>query len=400
MLRDAKARDERDELAGYLDEFLPDEAGLTYLNGNSLGRPSRRALRALESALGEWQTELGGAWSHWVELPRGVGDAIGTGLLGASPGQTIMADSTSVNLYKLMAAAVALDPKRRAILIDEEDFPTDRYLAQGLAASLGCELRMVASHLDEGLAVTDLAPYLDEEVALVLLSHVHYRSGALLDLAAVTEAAHSVGALAMFDLSHSVGVVPIALGEADLAVGCTYKYLGAGPGAPSFLFVRDELIEQLEQPMWGWFSARDQFAMGPKYVPRADIGRFLVGTPSVLALAPVKGAVELVTEAGIERIRAKSIALTELVIEGFDELLAPLGYALASPRAAERRGGHVALAHPRAREIVGWLASEAKVIVDHREPSRIRVAPSPLGTRFGDLARGIEALADAGRLFR
>lgn len=398
MLEDAKAQDESDELASLVEEFLRDGSGFVYLNGNSLGRPSRRALAWLEAALAQWREELGGAWSHWVDLPRTIGDAIGTGLLGASSGETIMADSTSVNLYKLMAASVALDPKRRAIVVDEEDFPTDRYLAEGLAAQLGCELRRVASDLDQGIAATDLAPYLDEEVALVLLSHVHYRSGALLDLEAVTESAHAVGALAMFDVSHSVGVVPIELGEADLAVGCTYKYLSAGPGAPSFLFVRDELIERLVQPMWGWFSARDQFAMGPRYVPRADIGRFLVGTPSVLALAPVGGAVELVAEAGIGRIRAKSVALTELFIEGFDQALAPLGYTLASPRPAERRGGHVTLAHPRAREIVAWLASERKVIVDYREPSRLRVAPSPLATRFADVVAGVEALRDAARL--
>jgi kynureninase len=398
MLEDAKARDESDELAGFAEEFLRDGSDLVYLNGNSLGQPSRRAVAWLEAALAQWREELGGAWSHWVDLPREIGDAIGTGLLGASPGETIMADSTSVNLYKLMAASIALDPRRRAIVIDEEDFPTDRYLAEGLATQLGCELRRVTSDLDQGLAATDLAPYLDEEVALVVLSHVHYRSGAILDLQTVAEAAHSAGALAMFDVSHSVGVVPIELGEADLAVGCTYKYLGAGPGAPSFLFVRDELIERLVQPIWGWFSARDQFAMGPRYVPRADIGRFLVGTPSVLALAPVAGAVELVAEAGIERIRAKSIALTELLVEGFEEELAPLGYALASPRDAARRGGHVTLAHPRAREIVAWLASERKVIVDYREPSRMRVAPSPLATRFADVVAGIEALRDAARL--
>lgn len=395
MLADAKARDEADELAGFLEEFLPDAAGLVYLNGNSLGRPSRRAMSRLETVLAEWREEIGGAWSHWGDLPRVIGDAIGVGLLGAAPGETVMADSTSVNLYKLMVAALDRDPDRRAIVIDEEDFPTDRYLAEGLAAQLGCELRRVVSDPDEGLAPTDLAPYLDEEVACVLLSHVNYRSGAILDLGGVTEVAHAVGALTIFDLSHSVGAVPTDLTDADLAVGCTYKYLNAGPGAPSFLWVRGDLQDRLHQPMWGWFSAKDQFRMGPRYEARAGIERFLVGTPTVLALAPVAGAVELVAEAGIDRIRRKSMALTEFLVEGFDRELVSRGYRLASPRAAERRGGHVTLAHPKAREIVAWLAAERQVIVDHREPARIRVAPSPLAVRFSDVARGIEALADA-----
>jgi kynureninase len=280
-----------------------------------------------------------------------------------------------------------------------DDFPTDRYIVAGVARARGLTVRELPAHIDEGLDPAQLAAALDERVAVVVLSHVGYRSGALADLAALTARIHEAGALALWDLSHGAGAVPAELtaAGADLAVGCTYKYLNGGPGAPAFLYVRRELQERLRQPIWGWFGQRDQFAMGPEYDPAPGIERFGVGTPPVIAMAAVEVGVRLVAEAGVDRLAAKGKELTGLLVALADEWLAPHGVVLASPRDAGRRGSHVTLAHPQAWQLTQALVDRG-VVPDFRTPDRVRLGPAPLYTRFVDvwdaMARFRDVLAE------
>jgi len=309
------------------------------------------------------------------------------------PGQVAVCDSTTVNLYKLACAALDARPGRRVIVTDDDNFPTDRYVLQGIAAQRGGELRMIGTDPDQGLAADALRAAVDERTALVSLSHVAYRSGALADMAAITAIAHQAGALALWDLCHSAGAVPVELDAsgADLAVGCTYKYLNAGPGAPAFLYVRRELQQALRQPVWGWFGQRDQFDMGRAYQPAPGIGQFLTGTPQIIGTVAVQEGARLLAEAGIGRLRAKAVALTGYLIGLADAWLAPRGVTVASPRQAERRGAHVTLAHPEAWRISQALIREG-VIGDYRTPDRLRLGPVPAYTRFTDVWDALDIL--------
>jgi kynureninase len=326
-----------------------------------------------------------------VDLPSRAGDLIGSTLLGAAEGQVVVSDSTTVNLYKLAAAALDARPDRTVIITDDDNFPTDRYVLQGLAAQRGVELRVVHTDLDDGLDPETLRDAVDGNTALVSLSHVAYRSGALLDMAAVNAIVHDAGALVLWDLCHSAGSVPVELDAtgADLAVGCTYKYLNGGPGAPAFLYVRDELQAALRQPIWGWFGQRDQFAMGPAYDPVPGIDRFLAGTPAVTGIAAVEEGVRVLAEAGIDRLRAKGIALTDYVIELAGAWLP--GFDLATPADPGRRGSHVSLRHPDAWRVTQALI-EDKVIPDYRTPDRLRLGPAPVSTGFTDVWDGMSRL--------
>ncbi|HJY61329.1 MAG TPA: aminotransferase class V-fold PLP-dependent enzyme, partial [Streptosporangiaceae bacterium] len=289
-------------------------------------------------------------------------------------------------LYKLVTAALDARPGRHVIITDHDNFPSDRYVMAGLAAQRGAELRMLATDINEGLHPDLVRAAVDEDTALVSLSHVAYRSGALADMAAITAIVHQAGALMLWDLCHSVGAVPVDLDgcEADLAVGCTYKYLNAGPGAPAFAYVSARLREVLRQPIWGWFSQRDQFDMGPSYDPAPGMAKFMTGTPSIPGTAAVEEGARLLLEAGPEPMRAKSMQLTAYLIELADAWLVPLGCAIATPREASRRGGHVSFCHPQAERIVARLASDG-VIADYRTPDRFRFGLSPLTTRFTDV---------------
>ncbi len=390
--------DDEDELKDFRACFVDDRSGVNYLDGNSLGRLSRAARDSIMTAIDqEWGVELIRGWEHWGELSFAIGDTLAAELLGAAPGQVVVTDSTSVNLYKVIMAAHSLVPDRRVLLADLNDFPTDRYILEGIAKANRMELRFIATAMDEPVVADDFAPYLDDDVAVVVLSQVNYRSGALNDLAQIAYTVHSVGAMLVGDLSHSVGAVPIALDDDDIdfAVGCTYKYLNGGPGSPAFLYARRRLQAELTQPIWGWFSARDQFKMAPGYEPVAGIGRFLVGTPPVLQLRALEGALTVVCEAGIERLRAKSLRQTELAIELFEQVLAPHGFRLASPRLGPERGGHVSFEHPHAQELTSILLRDHRVLVDYRAPNRVRFAPSPLYTSFAQVYEGIMALAKA-----
>jgi kynureninase len=393
---DAARLDADDPLAWLRDRFVIDEAGPIYLDGNSLGRLPRATVAAVERTLGEdWGTGLIRSWLGWIELAEGIGASLGEALLGAAPGQVAISDSTSVNLYKLASAALDARPGRRVILASSDDFPTDRYVLEGLAAARGLELRQLPSNGPNAIGPAAVARELGPDVALVSLSHASYRSAALEDVPAVTAAAHDAGALVLWDLCHSAGAVPVDLDRwaVDLAVGCTYKYVNAGPGAPAFLYVRRDLQERLRQPIWGWFGQREQFRMGPAYDPVPGIGRFQVGTPPVLSLVPVGTGVEVLAEAGVERLRARSIALTGLLVALWEAWLRPLGFALASPRDAERRGGHVSLAHPDGYRVVQALLG-AGVVPDFRPPDLVRLCPAPAYTRFVEVWDAMERLRD------
>lgn len=377
----AEALDAADPLASFRDRFVIDDPKRIYVDGNSLGRLPRETPARLARRVEEWGSRLVTAWHDWIDLPAQVGDALAP-IIGARPREVLVADSTTVNLYKL--ASAALDIRPGAIVGRADDFPTDRYVLEGLAAQHGRELRLVE----------DVVGALEPPVALVCLSHVDYRTGTLADMAAVTAAVHEAGALAVWDLSHAAGAMPVELeaGGADLAVGCTYKYLNAGPGSPAFLYVRSELQPRLTSPIWGWFGQRDQFAMGPRYDPVEGIGRFQAGTPPILGLTAVEVGVELITEAGIDRLREKSVALTELVVALHDAWLEPLGFALGTPREPARRGAHVSLRHPDAWRICRALIERADVIPDFRGPDSVRIGLPPLYTRFVDAWDAVDRL--------
>ena len=390
----AEALDAADPLAGFRGRFVVDDPALVYLDGNSLGRlPVATAERLATLVRDGWGGDLIRGWDSWLDWPERIGDRIGTALVGARPGETIVADSTSVNLYRLAAAALDARPGRRTIVTDRDDFPTDRYVLEGLAVAGGRTIRWIEGDATLGPTPDRVRAALDEDVALVVLSHVNYRSAAIADMASITALAHDAGALVIWDLCHSAGSVPVDLhgSGADLAVGCTYKYLNAGPGAPAFLYVRRELQASLRNPVQGWFGRRDQFAMGQGYEAEPGIRGWLVGTSPVLALAAVEEGVELAAEAGIEAIRAKGIALTEYAIELVDVRLADVGCRVGSPRDAAGRGAHVSVRHPEARRLCRELI-EVGVIPDFREPDSIRLGLAPLYTRFVDVWDGIDRL--------
>jgi kynureninase len=390
----ARELDAADPLAGYRERFVIADGDLIYFDGNSLGRlPVSTRDRLRVAVEREWGQDLIRGWERWIELAREAGDVLATGVLGVAPGEVVLGDSTSVNLYKLASAALDARPGRRVVVTDDDNFPTDRYVLQGLAASRGLRLRVIGADIDAGVDPAAVRAVLDEDVALVSLSHLAYRSGARADMPAITAAAHSVGALVLWDLCHSAGSVPVPLREsaADLAVGCTYKYLNAGPGAPAFLFVRADLQAALRQPIWGWFGQRDQFAMAAGYDPVETIDRFLVGTPPVLGGYAVLESARITAEAGIEAIAAKAAALTAYAIELVDQWLAPHGFALATPRDPQRRGAHVTLYHPHSWQICQALKA-AGVIPDYRTPDRLRIGLAPLYTRFVDVYEGLRRL--------
>jgi kynureninase len=390
----AEELDAADPLAAFRDRFVRADRSPIYLDGNSLGPlPRATQARIAEVVCQEWGSGLVRSWNSWIELPGQVGDFVGEHLIGAAPGQVVVCDSTTVNLYKLACAALDARPGRNVIITDDDNFPTDRYVLEGIAAQRGAELRMVRSDLDRGLADDALRLALDERTALVSLSHVAYRSGALGDMAKITEIIHEAGALALWDLCHSAGAVPVELDAtgADLAIGCSYKYLNAGPGAPAFLYVRRGLQERLRQPVWGWFGQRDQFEMGQGYDPAPGIGRFLTGTPDVIGTVAVQEGARLLAEAGIGRLRAKAVTLTGYLIALADTWLAPYGVTVASPRQDARRGAHVTLAHPQAWQISQALIREG-VIGDYRTPGRLRLGPAPVYTRFADVWDALDIL--------
>jgi kynureninase len=382
---DALALDASDPLASWREQFdlsAPGAAGheLIYLDGNSLGRTPLRTYQRMEEVLrDEWACGLIRSWDEWLDKPQAVGDLLAP-LIGAGPGEVSVHDSTTVNLYQVVHGAAALRPDRRVLAVDANDFPSDRYVVDGIAAATGRSVRHGFEHLDD--------------VAVVVRSVVDYRTAEVVDVAAEQARADAAGALVVWDLSHAAGVLAIDLHRAgaQLAVGCTYKFLNGGPGAPAFVYVARELQPHITQPIWGWFSQQDQFAMGPSYVPRTDIGRMLIGTPSILALTGAEVGIGLSAAAGIEAIAEKARRLTGFAIELCDrhELVT------CTPRDDDRRGGHVSVVHPDARALTARLVEQG-VIPDFREPDIVRLGMSPLTTRFVDVFDGLAILADLAR---
>ncbi len=395
---DAAALDARDPLAHMRERFVIADPQRIYMDGNSLGRLPRATRERVHALVDEWGERLVSGWPEWIDAPARVGDALAEGVLGARAGEVIVSDSTTVNLYKLCCAA--LDAYRlsaqRALVTDRDNFPTDRYVLEGLAHGRGLELRQFeAADPLLGPQPADLERVLaDGSAAVVVLSHVAYRSGALADMEALTAVARRHDAHVVWDLSHSAGAVPVALRDArvELAVGCTYKYLNAGPGSPAYLYVAEELQAGLRSPIWGWFGQANQFAMERPYEPAEGITRFLAGTPPIIDLAAVEEGVRVTAEAGIAALREKSVAQTELIVACHDDWLAPLGFSLGSPRDPGRRGSHVSLRHLDAWPICRALIERAGVIPDFRGPDSVRLGVAPLYTRYVDVWDAIDRL--------
>jgi kynureninase len=397
LRRRAAELDARDELAPFRSRFAPAPGVVAYLDGNSLGRPLRDTAERLAAfARDEWGTRLIRSWGEsWMNRPYELGDRIGEVALGAAPGQTVVGDSTTVLLYKLLRAAVEARPDRDEIVAVAGDFPTDRFLVDGIARETGRTVRWIHPDPVQGVSVADVRAAASERTAVVLLSHVDYRSGALLDMPAITRLVTDAGALTLWDLCHSLGVVPMQLDAwgVELAVGCSYKYLNAGPGAPAIAYVRAGLQPQLRQPVQGWMGAADVFAMADEYVPAPGIRRFVSGTPPILAMLPMAGMVELLAEAGVTRVRAKSRSLTDFTVAAYDALLADAGVRLLSPRDADRRGSHVTIGHPAFASMIDGLW-ERGVIPDFRHPDGLRLGLSPLSTSHEETLAGVAAIAE------
>lgn len=386
----AAALDRADPLAQFRQEFrLPD--GVIYLNGNSLGPlPAHAATRVAEVAMQEWGEGLIRSWNSagWYMAPRRLGDKL-AGLLGADAGEMVVTDATGLNLFKAVAAALDLRPNRRVIVMEGSNFPTNNYIVQGLARFLerGHEIRFVEK---DGI-LDAIGP----DVAVVALTHVHYKTAHLLDMADITAAAHAAGALTVWDLCHSAGAVPVDLNGAgaDFAVGCTYKYLNGGPGSPAFIFAARRHHAMMRQPLSGWWSHAAPFAFDRDFQPAEGIARMLTGTQPILSLAGAEAGIDLACRADAAQARAKSSALGDLFIQLLESHVTGHGFGLESPRAATERGGHVALSHPQGYRIMKALI-EAGVIGDFRAPDTLRFGFSPLYLRYTDVWDAVAILAE------
>lgn len=405
----AEKLDASDSLAHFKERFVVTDPDVCYLDGNSLGRLPKSTVTAIDEFLvDEWGPEVVDGWAHWVDEAGRVGDILAAASLGTGPGQTLVCDTTSVNLYQLLGAALTANSDRKTIVVDASNFPTDRYIVQGLAAERGLTVVTlnndgtggpgaveVGSH-NERMTPEDLDPYLTEDVAVLTLQAIHYRSGSRPDIKGITDLARSRGIYVVWDCAHAVGSIDLDFDAngVDLAVGCTYKYGNSGPGAPAWLFVRKELQSVLRPPIQGWFAQEDQFAMGPVFEPTDTIRRFQIASPSIMGLRAVKNAFEMIAEAGIAAIEQKAAVGTELMIRLFDEWLEPLGFRLGTPRAADQRGGHITIHHEDARQIALAMRRISKVVPDFRMPDGIRIAIAPLPTSYAEVWDGFERLRD------
>ena len=383
---EARAADSDDPLSGHRSRYVSTDPNLIYLDGNSIGRTPQTARGLIDDVVQrQWADRLIRSWNEsWWDLQLELGNLMAP-LIGAMPGEVIISDSTSVNLFKLATAAVRARPGRHTIVTDDLDFSGDVYVMAGIAGLMGDGYRLVVVESDGIHGPVDaIADAIDSDTALVSLSHTSFMSGYIYDSTAITRAAHDAGALMLWDLSHSVGAVPIDLESsgADLAVGCTYKYLNGGPGAPAFLYVRSEIQAVLENPITAWWGHIDPFALNLDFVPVEGMRRFHTGTMPILSLAAIEAGIRDVLDAGIDRIRSKSVALTEYLISLWETHLEALGFTLASPRDADRRGSHVALSHPEGWPITRALIDGASVIPDFRAPDTVRFGLSPLYTSF------------------
>jgi kynureninase len=393
----AERLDREDELAHFRDAFFFSDPDLIYLDGNSLGRlPIKSAERLKDVIEKEWGEDLIRGWNKgWYDAPSRVGEKIAA-LVGASPEQVIVTDSTSVNLFKLVMAALSLLPNRKTVISEVLNFPSDLYILQGCLKLMGDEYRLHLVPSEDGIQINEgtFLNAIDNATALVTFSHVAFKSGYAYDVEKIAEKARRVGAMSLVDLSHSVGVLPIKLDRwgVDLAVGCTYKYLNGGPGSPAFLYVSKELLTQVLSPIWGWFGQDKPFDFELEYRAVDGIRRFLVGSPSILYLMGLEPALDIIQSAGIERIRSKSTQLTAYLIYLVQEELEPLGFRLGTPLDPEKRGSHISLRHPEGYRINRALIEEMSVLPDFREPDYLRLGLAPLYTSFFDVWEAVRRI--------
>lgn len=389
----AAALDRTNPLRDARDQFvIADET--IYFDGNSLGRLPKATMGALHTLISdEWGRNLIRSWPSWIERSVEIADKLGRVALGVEPGQVTICDSTTINLYKVIDAACELRPGRNTILIEKDNFPTDLYVVQGIAQARGMSVELIQSDIDAGISTEGLATLLSSDVAVVLLSHVAYRSGALADMVGITEVVHEAGALMVWDLSHSAGSVTIPLTEsgADFAVGCTYKYLNGGPGAPAYLYVRRDLLDSIRQPIWGWFSQQDQFAMDATYSPAPGITKFTTGTPNMLGTTAVGVGLDTIESVGIEAVGQAGQLLTGYALMLAEHWLSALGFAVASPRQASRRGAHLTLHHDAAWQICQAMIARG-VVPDFRTPDRVRLGFAPVTTSFTEIWDGFDVI--------
>jgi kynureninase len=389
--------DQKDKLADFRNEFVIDDPELIYLDGNSLGRLPKKTKARLKNVIeNEWGQDLIRSWNKsWFNLPERVGEKIAR-LIGADPDEVIIADSTSVNLFKLAFAAVRAQPNRKIIITDNLNFPSDIYILKSILKFFGSEFELKIINSPDGISIPIelIGSEIDDHTALVSLSHTAYKSGFVYPMKEITQLAHNVGAFILWDVSHSVGAVPFSLNEADVdfAVGCTYKYLNSGPGSPAFLYVKKDLQNKLENPISGWFSQRNQFDFDLDFLPDDSIKRFLTGIPPILSLAAIENGVDLILKAEIERLREKSVRQSEYFIELFDVILSPLGFRLNSPRTPTQRGSHISIGHNEGYRINYALIDKMNIIPDFRVPDNIRFGIAPLYTSFVDIYTTIQRL--------
>lgn len=408
-IEDVKRLDAEDELASFRSEFFISDGNLCYLDGNSLGRlPNKTIERVNHFLLEEWGKELVDGWSHWIDQAQPAGDLLARAALGTGPGQTLVCDTTSVNLYQLCAAAIKSHPWRKKVIIDSANFPTDRYIVAGLAEQFGLELITLDTDGSGGpgavaipsehemISPEALRPLLSNDVALITLQAVNYRSGARQDMRAINKLAKEFGIPVVWDCSHAVGSIDLDFdgNGVDLAVGCTYKYGNSGPGSPAWLFVRKELQTQLRVPIQGWFAQEKQFEMGPFFEPSDEIRRFQIASPSIIGIRGVEVAFEMIERAGIQRIERKAAIGTDLMISLYEQWLEKLGFSLGTPAESAKRGGHIILKHEDAKQIAVALRKLKQVIPDYREPNSLRLAISPLATSFEEVYEGFRRLAE------
>lgn len=397
----AQEMDQQDKLAHFRSQFVISEPDTIYLDGNSLGRLPASTMPLLQKVIEQqWGERLIRSWNEgWIDTQARLGAKI-AGLIGAQPDEVLVADSTSLNLFKLATAALRARTGRTTVISDEFNFPSDLYILQGVIDLLGKQHKLQIIRSKDGLTIDPRAVHdsLDEHTALLSLTHVAFKSAYMYDMVRITEMAQQTGAWMLWDLSHSVGAVPLDLNgcNVDLAIGCTYKYLNGGPGAPAFLYVRRDLQAQLLQPVWGWFAAKHPFDFDLQFEAAPDIGRYKVGSPPMLSMLAIEPALALFEQAGMGLIREKSVQQTEYLIHLAEQWLLPLGFSLGSPRQPELRGSHVSLRHPEAyrinRALIEAEAPAPRVIPDFRAPDNIRLGITPLYTTYVEIWRAMQCM--------
>jgi kynureninase len=393
--------DKNDPLAHFKSQFVVTDPEMCYLDGNSLGRLPKETISAVNNLMTEWGAEVVTGWGHWVDEAQPTGDLLGQAALGAGPGQILVCDTTSVNFYQLCLAAVHARPGRKTIITDAANFPTDRYILDGIAKQFGLKLVLienedpaVATH--ERITTQVLAPYLNDDVALVTLQVIQYRSGARTDIKSITDQVRAIGGLVVWDASHAVGAIELNLDAngVDLCVGCTYKYGNSGPGSPAWLYVSKRIQKELQVPIQGWFAQDAQFEMGPVFERAQNIRGFQIASPSLIGIRCVETAFSMIKEAGIDAIAQKAAVGTQMMIDLYDAWLAPLGFVLNTSRDPKERGGHISLVHPDAAQICVAMREISNVIPDYRTPNSIRLAISPLPTSYVEVWDGFARMRD------